>query len=171
MGSPASLILEQLKKLGVSYIVTLPDKWTEELLTLARSDGDLVHVPVSREDEGVGICAGLYLAGKGAALVIQNSGLLLSCNAIKSLALKYRIPIFIMVSNRGSLEESAPYHIAVGQGLVTRPVLDALGVPSVEVTTLAEVSKITEAYRFCRISEQPVAVILGKEALVSTVQA
>ncbi len=57
MGSPASLILEQLKKLGVSYIVTLPDKWTEELLTLARSDGDLVHVPVSREDEGVGICA------------------------------------------------------------------------------------------------------------------
>lgn len=171
MGIPASLILEELKKLAVGYIVTLPDNWTKDLLALARSDNDIVHVPVSREDEGVGICAGLYLAGKGAALVIQNSGLLLCCNAIKSLALKYKIPVFILVSNRGSLEESAPYHIAVGQGLVTRPVLDALGVPSVEVNTPAEVGKIAEAYHFCRVSEQPVAVILGKAALVSNGQA
>lgn len=170
MERPASLILEQLKKLGVKHIVTLPDNWTKELLVLASSDGDFVHIPVCREDEGVGICAGLYMAGKASALVIQNSGLLLSCNALKSLALKYRIPIFVMVSNRGSLEELAPYHIAIGQGLVTRPVLDALRVPSVEVNTADEVDKIAEAYRFCRISEQPVAVILGKEAFLGPVQ-
>ena len=171
MERPASLILDTLKKLGVNYIVTLPDNWLKELLVLADADGDITHIPIAREEEGVGICTGLYMAGKGSALIIQNSGLFLSCNAIKSLGSKYRVPIFILVSNRGNIGETADYHIAGGKGLATRPVLDALDVPSVEVNTPAELSKIADAYRFCRISEQPVAVILGKEALVGPEQA
>ena len=166
MEKPARLVADELKKLGIKYVVTLPDNWIKELLEIISQDGNLTKVPVAREDEGVGICAGLYLAGQDSVLLIQNAGLLLCCNALKSLALKYQIPVFMLISNRGALDEFAPYHIAVGQGLVTAPVLDALKIPYSTVEHPSEVGRIAEAHRFCKVSRWPVAVILGKGALV-----
>lgn len=167
MERPSHLVVDQLKKLGVKYVVSLPDNWIKELLDIISQDGDFVHVPVCREDEGVGICAGLHLAGKEAVLLIQNSGLLLCGNALRSLAHKYSIPIFLLISNRGSLEEAAHYHIAIGQGLVTAPLLEALGIPHIEVGRPEEIDRIMEGYRFCRFSGKPVAVLLGKRALLA----
>lgn len=166
MERPAQLVYDELKKIGIKYVVTLPDNWIKELIQIVSQDGNILKVPVAREDEGVGICTGLYLAGQDSALLIQNAGLLLCCNALKSLALKYQIPVFMLISNRGAIGELAPYHIAVGQGQVTAPVLDALKIPYTSVSHPSEVGRIAEAHRFCKLSRWPVAVILGKDALV-----
>lgn len=163
----ARIIADQLKKLGIKYVVTLPDNWLKELLEIVSKDPDFHHVSVAREDEGVGICAGLYLTGQEAVLMIQNSGLFLCGNALKSLCLKYSLPLLVLVSNRGSLEEDAPYHIAAGRGLVTGPFLKALNIPYHEVKRPEEAGKIAEAHRFTKFSNHPVAVILGKQALVT----
>lgn len=168
MIEPAQLILDELKKNEIRFMVTVPDNWLKELLRLVANDKDLVQVPVAREEEGVGICTGFYLAGKESVLIIQNSGFFLSCNALKSLTLKYRIPLLILISNRGSLEEDASHHIASGKGLVTVPLLKALQIPYLEVSCPEEAGRISEALNFAKSSRQPVAVILGKRALVST---
>lgn len=166
MTEPAQLIVDELKKNGIRFVVTLPDNWTAGLLAIIAEDRELVQVPVAREEEGVGICAGLYFAGQESVLIIQNLGFFLCGNALKSLALKYKIPLLILISNRGTMEEEAPYHIAPARGLLTAPILDALGIPHTEVSSPEEVGRITEAHRFAKFSRLPVAVILGKKALL-----
>ncbi len=39
------------------------------------SSRSFLHLPLTREEEGVGICAGAALAGKKPAMLIQNSGI------------------------------------------------------------------------------------------------
>ena len=163
MAQGPKLILEELKKCGIKYLATLPDNWLKEILELVASDPDFVHIPMAREDEGIGICAGLYFAGKESALIIQNSGLFLCCNAIEELGIKYRLPIFMLVSNRGDLYDDAGFHVT--KALITGPLMDALGVHHFEVQGPEEVGKISLAHRFCKLSQMPVVVLLGKEVL------
>ena len=47
-------------------------------------------IRVCKEDEGVGICAGLAHTGKRALLLIQHTGLLDSINALRGVAVEYR---------------------------------------------------------------------------------
>ncbi len=53
------------------------------------------HIQVCREEEGVGIAAGAALAGKKPLLLMQNSGLGNTINALMSLTRLYRLPLFI----------------------------------------------------------------------------
>ncbi len=163
MAEGPKLILEELKKNGIKFVATLPDNWLNEILILLGSDPDLTQVPVAREDEGLGICAGFYFAGVGSALIIQNSGLFLACNAIKELGVKYRIPMLILVSNRGDLTDDAAYHVT--KGLTSGPLMDAIRVHHFELNTVDEVRKISQAHRFAQISQMPVVILLGREVL------
>jgi len=59
------------------------------------------HIPVTREEEAVGLCAGAYLGGARPALLMQNSGLGNSINALLSLTGLYHIGILLIVGYRG----------------------------------------------------------------------
>lgn len=163
--SPSALIAHQLKGLGIRFVATLPDIWMKELLGIVSQDADFVNIPMSREDEGVGICAGLYFAGQPSAMMVQNTGLLMSANALKCLALKYKIPVFMLVSNRATIEDPAFYEIPVGQGLIMGHFLDALRIPYLSLSSPADIPRIGEAYRFCQMSQQPVVVLFNKHSL------
>jgi sulfopyruvate decarboxylase subunit alpha len=67
-------ILGGLKAAGINLVASLPDINLAELLRLVQADGDVTHVPVCREEEGIGICAGAYLVGKKCAAIMQNGG-------------------------------------------------------------------------------------------------
>ena len=56
--SGPKIILEGLKEAGVDLIATLPDINLKDLLRLVEADGQINHVPLCREEEGIGICAG-----------------------------------------------------------------------------------------------------------------
>ena len=56
-------------------------------------DGPIRHVPVTREEEGVGIAAGAALAGGKPLLLMQNSGLGNCVNALASLTGLYELPL------------------------------------------------------------------------------
>ncbi|MEE8449887.1 MAG: sulfopyruvate decarboxylase subunit alpha [Thermodesulfobacteriota bacterium] len=165
METPSQSIADGLKKKGIKYVVSLPDNWTGELLAIISADDYFIHIPVAREDEGVGICAALHLAGADSVLIIQNSSLLLCGNALKSLALKYRIPLLILVSNRGALDEYARNQIVSARGLLTVPFLEALQIPYLQVPGLGERGGILKAHRFAKIAERLVALILTRRAL------
>ena len=75
-------IVAGLKKAGIDFVATLPDEKMVEVIRTVEGDPGLKHIPLCREEEGIGICAGAYLAGKKTALIMQNAGFLNSCNAL-----------------------------------------------------------------------------------------
>ena len=60
----AAAIVTGLKKTGIDFVATLPDEKMVELIRAVEKDPGFKHVPLCREEEGIGICAGAYLAGR-----------------------------------------------------------------------------------------------------------
>ncbi len=77
---------------------------------------------VAREDNAVGMAAGAWLAGGRPVVIMQNSGLGQSVNALASLVVPNRIPVLLIVSLRGADPDPTQENIEMGR--LTRPLLD-----------------------------------------------
>jgi sulfopyruvate decarboxylase subunit alpha len=99
-------IYDGLKDAGIDFIVSVPCVNLSRLLNMIDDDPEITHIPVTREEEGIGICAGAYLGGKRTAILMQNSGLGNSINALKSLMELYEFPLVMVMSHRGTEGES-----------------------------------------------------------------
>ena len=100
MVSVSQRLLESLKEHGANFFVTVPCKLSAELLSLISRDKEIIHVAPTREEEGVGICAGAYLSGKMPVMVIQNSGIGNSVNALAALTQLYHLPLLLVCTHR-----------------------------------------------------------------------
>jgi len=160
--SSAAAIVAGLKKAGIDFVATLPEGKTFELTCAVERDNELTHVPLCREEEGIGICAGAYLAGKKTAIIMQNAGFLNSCNALTTTSLQLQIPILMLIYYAGDIGDRGFTTL----GSVTEPVLQALGVRSY---VLRKPQDIDETLRGAQIladdSKKPVAVLLAKSVL------
>ena len=76
---------------------------------------------------GLASAAGAYLAGKKTVVLMQNSGLGVSYNALASLNEIYEIPTLIVVSWRGEGGKDAPEHIRMGKVIMN--ILEELDIP------------------------------------------
>jgi sulfopyruvate decarboxylase TPP-binding subunit len=70
----AAEIVDSLKEAGIDFVATLTEANLHDLVMALGEDTDIHHVPVTREEEGIGICAGAYLGGKNPAMVMMNAG-------------------------------------------------------------------------------------------------
>src|SRR4026208_2234213 len=93
----ALAIVSGVKKAGIDFVATLPDEKMLEVIRAVEKDRELKHVPLCREEEGIGICAGAYLAGKKTAIIMQNAGFLNSCNALTTTSLQVQIPLLMLI--------------------------------------------------------------------------
>src|SRR5262245_13766267 len=97
-GLSGKSIIRELKASGIEFVIPVPDITTAAgILALLEKETNPRLVRVCKEDEGVGICAGLAHTGKRAVLLIQQTGLLDSINAIRGVAVEYALPIVMMV--------------------------------------------------------------------------
>ncbi len=103
----AAVILTALKDAGVNVVASLPDFSLVRVVEGLSEDNAIRHVPLSREEEGVGICTGAYFAGRRCALLMQNAGLLNSCNALTTTALQFQIPMLLLVLYSGGRGDAA----------------------------------------------------------------
>ena len=124
---PSQAVYRGMKRAGVDFVASVPCVNLDRLIAIVASDPDTTHVPATREEEGVGICAGAYLGGKRPALLMQNSGLGNSINALASLNGLYRIPILLIISHRGGEGETIAGQIPMGR--LTPKLLDAMEIP------------------------------------------
>jgi sulfopyruvate decarboxylase subunit alpha len=156
---------EALRAAGVRLVAALPESWIAPLVRLCEADPELTVVLVAKEEEGVGICAGASLAGTRSALLMQNHGFLQSINGVVSLALLYRIPLLMLVSDRGHLGERDPWQTEGGR--YTRPLLEALNIVYDEVREPAQVARqIADAARLAESSLAPVALLLTRRLML-----
>ena len=158
----AAAIVAGLKKAGIDFVATLPEGKTFELTSAVERDTELTHVPLCREEEGIGICAGAYLAGKKTAIIMQNAGFLNSCNALTTTSLQLQIPILMLIYYAGDIGDRGFTTL----GSVTEPVLQAMGFRSYVLRKQEDIDEILRgAQILADDSKKPVAVLLAKSVL------
>jgi len=136
----AAAIVAGLKKAGIDFVASLPDEKMLEVIRAVETDPDLKHVPLCREEEGIGICAGAYLAGKKTAIIMQNAGFLNSCNALTTTSLQFQIPILMLIYYAGDLGDRGFTTL----GAVTEPVLQAMGFRTYVLRRRDEIDEILQ---------------------------
>jgi sulfopyruvate decarboxylase subunit alpha len=162
--SNSQLIYHSLKACGIRLVSALPETWLVHLIRMAEDDADMTLVRLAKEEEGVGISAGAHLAGVKSAMLMQNHGFLASVNGIVSCAQLYRIPLLMLISDRGSFGERDPWQTEGGG--VTAHVLEALRIPSDRLDEPAQVHRrIGQAQTLAHSASRPVALLLGRDLM------
>lgn len=154
-------LYNSIKNAGIDLILSLPCIMLKDLLTVIEERKEIQHIPITREEEGVGIAAGAYLGGKTPAILMQNSGLGNSINAIKSLLHLYRIPVVFIMSHRGAEGEKILAQIPMGQ--LTPDLLDLLDIQKFIVNSKDDIKKITWAINTSIESKSSVGIVLQKK--------
>ena len=104
-----------LREQGVDFTCSLPCEKIKDLLEMVSEA--FFHVPLTREEEGVGICAGAALSGKRPAIFVQSSGIGNMMNALLSLTGFYELPLSVFVSRRGIYKEKIEAQVPMGARL------------------------------------------------------
>ena len=160
----SKVVYDAIKAAGVRLVSALPETWLVHLVRLADEDPDMILVRLAKEEEGVGISTGAYFAGLRTALLMQNHGFLQSINGIASLALLYKIPLLLLITDRGTMGERDPWQTEGGK--YTRKVLDALNLMRDELNRPDEVrGKVAKAMTLAQSSLAPVALLLGRDLM------
>lgn len=115
MQYPEEELISTLEISGVDFLCTLPCDRVKGLIDLAGRR--IRSTPLTREEEGVGICAGAALAGRSPAMVVQSSGVGNMVNALMSLTSFYELPLAVFVSRRGVHAESIAAQVPMGRVL------------------------------------------------------
>jgi sulfopyruvate decarboxylase subunit alpha len=155
-------IIAALKRARVEFVVALPDIVTSDALLWPLSrDPDIRLVRVCKEDEGIGICAGLAFAGRRAVLLIQQTGLLDSINALRAVGVEYDQPIVLIVGLQGKEPGVAPSRSTKFAVRIVPPILDAMGVAHVLVEAREDENRIEPAIERAYASSEPICVMIG----------
>jgi sulfopyruvate decarboxylase subunit alpha len=158
-----SSIIAEIEKSQIEFVVSVPDITTSEgvLRPLSQATAPRL-IRVCKEDEGVGICAGLSCTGRRSLLLIQQTGLLDSINAVRGVAVEYGLPICMMV---GLLEKEpgVPPRQSRRYGVrIIEPILDAMGIAYHEIEGEADVAKIKPAVDDAYAKGRPVVLLIGR---------
>jgi sulfopyruvate decarboxylase alpha subunit len=103
-----------LKTHRVRQISYVPDAGHKRLIELCHADRGMMAVPLTTEEEGIGLAAGAWLGGERAALLMQSSGVGNCVNAL-TLCSNCGLPFLMIVTMRGEWGEFNPWQIPMGQ--------------------------------------------------------
>jgi len=153
-------LYEIIKDFGIDLVLSVPCIFLKGILDLINERKEILHIPVTREEEGVGIAAGAYLGGKKPVILMQNSGLGNSINAIKSLLELYDIPVIFIMSHRGGKDEKILAQIPMGK--IINKLLEVIGIKTWSIKSSKEIIKLNEAIIYSQEFNCSVGVLLQK---------
>lgn len=124
----AAAFLEAAAARGTSFYTGVPCSYLTPLINAVASSRSLDYVKAASEGEAVAIAAGAWLAGRGTAVMCQNSGLGNAVNPLTSLNHPFRIPTLLVVTWRGEPgHKDEPQHALMGR--ITENLLRTVEVP------------------------------------------
>lgn len=139
MYNPEEQLLKILKEGGTDFLCTLPCDRVGRLIAL--SDSYFFRLPLTREEEGVGISAGAALGGRRPAMIVQSSGVGNMINALMSLTRYYELPLAIFVSHRGVYKEGIEAQVPMGSAITG--LFDACGIGHTAINSIGDLEKIS----------------------------
>lgn len=160
-GASAARTVTVLKELGFTDVVSIPDGESRHLYQAFLEDEDIeVYLP-TREGEGIAIAAGLWVGGRKPVIVLQNTGLMESGDALRGCGIGPSIPLLLLVGWRGypgavagalPIDSAYPY---------TEPLLDAWGLPHRRLMSDDDLAVIGEMAATAAATSKPAAVVYG----------
>ena len=156
-------IIAQIKRASVREIVALPDVVTSEgLLWPISGDPELRLTRVCKEDEGVSICGAMSYNGTRALLLMQQTGLMDSLNAIRAIGVDYGLPVVMMVGLQGKEPHLHPDASSVYGVRIVRPVLDAMELSHSLIETPGDEAHIAQAIDAAYAASRPHVFLVGR---------
>jgi sulfopyruvate decarboxylase subunit alpha len=153
-------VIAGLKAAGVSVACYLPDSLLKELYPALDRDPDIRTIRVTNEGEGAAICGGIWLSGKRAVLVMENSGLRASIEPLARMGMGAGIPVVMLMSYRGDLGENNWW--AIPHGMTMEPLLNAMRVPYRIVDREDDIARaIHDAFTWAHTAYYHSAVVLS----------
>ena len=98
-------VIEGLEQMGLDFFIHVPDSYGAPVIRHFQDHATVQCFSVAREEEGVGIAAGLVLGGKEGVLFYQDVGLGNSMVALTTFAMAYHMPMLILAIRRGGFGE------------------------------------------------------------------
>lgn len=156
-------IIQLIKQAGVREIVAVPDIVTSDgMLWPISRDPEFRLTRVCKEDEGVSICGAMSYNGTRAVLMMQQTGLMDSLNAIRAIGVDYELPIVMMVGLQGKDPAVHPDQSAAYGVRIIRPVLDAMELSHSLIEEPEDVSHIPEAIMAAYAASRPHVFLIGR---------
>lgn len=155
----SALMHETLKQCGLRFFMSVPCKHLAKLIGRLERDQEVKHLPLTREEEGIGIAAGAFLGGNMGVLLMQNSGLGNAANALASLVGHYNIPMILVVSHRGLPGETIGAQIPMGK--MTEPLLRTLDIPFFRYESFEDLAHTKDHISQARLTEKPVCLLIS----------
>ena len=162
----AGLIVEEIKKQGITHVVGLPDNGSRALFEELWSDSDIEVIGVTREGEAFAIASGLYLGGCKPLVIIQNTGLFETGDAYRGTAHNMGIPLVMIVGYRGlrTMRPGAAREDSAATFL--EPTLKAWDIPYSTMLEDGDVEpQVTAAFEKAAATSMPAAVLLGVDTV------
>jgi len=150
-------VLHQIEKAAIDYVTILPCDRLKHLIPLLQEK--ICSVDLTREEVGIGLCAGVALAGGRPAMLIQSTGAATLLNALFSLTIYYRLPLPLLISWRGHYREGIEAQIPLGKRLPD--LFSAAGIETVTVEEPEEIHRIGEGIDTAFATSMPVAILLS----------
>ncbi len=166
-------LLETFKQLNITHVVGLPDNSTAALFHELAEDPDIYLITVTREGEAFATAAGLWIGGQHPIIVIQNTGLLESGDALRGTLTRMRIPVVLLVSYRGykALPNPTPTTLTPDDlsrrdvdsvAVLLEPTLRAWNIPYEIITDNSELEKIIAAQQRAQNETRPTAIVIAE---------
>ncbi len=152
------VLQKTLEDAGIEYLVTLPETPYELFLKNVAESSAIRIIQVTRESEGMAICAGLTYGGKKAAWLGSYKGFYNSLDSFIGTARRLQASFLILISD----EEIPPARAAQDpeMGRYAAAIAKAIDLPCLEVRSTGELVRIREALEKTATSTQPIAVAL-----------
>ncbi|HSL50017.1 MAG TPA: thiamine pyrophosphate-dependent enzyme [Candidatus Deferrimicrobiaceae bacterium] len=147
-----------LEAQGYDFFTGVPCSMISSLIAALETHPRLPYVPAVREDVAVGLAAGAWLAGRRPLVLMQNSGLGTSLNALVSLSLLYRLPALLLVTWRGHRGTDAPEHLLMGE--ISPSLLEMIRIPHRVLSAKSLADDVAWGRAESDRLSQPVALLL-----------
>jgi sulfopyruvate decarboxylase alpha subunit len=156
-------IYKTLKKFEVAQVCYVPDAGHSRLITLSHEDAEIQTTVLTTEEEGIALCAGAWLGGDRAVLLMQSSGVG-NCVNMLSLMNSCRLPLLTIVTMRGEWAEFNPWQIPMGRA--TTGAFELMGVTVLRINSPEEAEEVVSAAANLAFDgDQQVAVLISQRML------
>ena len=106
-------IFDYLFNNGIENFVGVPDSTMKYFIDQGFKKNKILIT--TKEEEAIGIAAGMSLSKSDSLVFMQNAGFANSLSTITSLVQLYQIPMIFLIGWRGFLKNDAPEHTKIGK--------------------------------------------------------
>ena len=105
-------VFNYLLKNKIQNFIGVPDSTMKHFIEQGFKKNKILIT--SKEEEAIGIAAGMTLSQSSSLVFMQNAGFANSLSTITSLVQLYKIPMIFLIGWRGFLKNDAPEHTKIG---------------------------------------------------------